>query len=58
MELVLRINKTSISINNWVIFFHIEMIGIEYKLNFHKSVVYEHSKYMGKYSHGSSLRYI
>ena len=32
MQLVLRINKTSISMNNWVIFFHFEMIDIEFVL--------------------------
>ena len=32
MQLVLRINKTSIRMNNWVIFFHFEMIGIEFAL--------------------------
>ena len=32
MQLVLRINKTSIRKNNWVIFFHFEMIGIEFAL--------------------------
>ena len=30
MKLVLRINKTSIRMNNWVIFFNFEMIGIEF----------------------------
>ena len=30
MQLVLRINKTSIRMNNWVIFFHFEMIGIKF----------------------------
>ena len=29
MQLVFRINKTSISMNDLVIFFHFEMIGIE-----------------------------
>ena len=32
MQLVLRINKTSIRMNNWVIFFHFEIIGIELAL--------------------------
>ena len=32
MQLVLRINKTSISMNNLVIFFHFEMIGIKFVL--------------------------
>ena len=32
MQLVLRINKTSIRMNNWVIFFHFEMIGIKFAL--------------------------
>ena len=32
MQLVLRINKTSISMNNLVIFFHFEMIDIEFVL--------------------------
>ena len=34
MQLVLRINKTSIRMNNWVIFFNFEMIGIEFALKF------------------------
>ena len=32
MQLVLRINKTGIRMNNWVIFFHFEMIGIKFAL--------------------------
>ena len=32
MQLLLRINKTSIRMNNWVIFFHFEMIGIKFAL--------------------------
>ena len=32
MQLVSRINKTSINMNNWVIFFHFKMIGIEFVL--------------------------
>ena len=32
MPLVLRINKTSIKMNNWVIFFHFEIKGIEFVL--------------------------
>ena len=48
---------------NWVIFFLFVMIGIEFALKLSKkcttNVVYmKHSKYMGKYSHGSSLHYI
>ena len=55
MQLVLRIIKASISMNNWVIFFHFEMWGIEVVL---KLWYMKHSEYMGKYSHGSSLHYI
>ena len=32
LQLVLRINKTSISMNKWVIFFHFEIIGNEFVL--------------------------
>ena len=32
MQLVLKINKTSIRMNNWVILFHFEMIGITFAL--------------------------
>ena len=32
MQLVLRMNRTSIRMNNWVIFFHFEMIGIKFAL--------------------------
>ena len=32
MQLVLRIHKTSKRMNNCVIFFHFEMIGIEFAL--------------------------
>ena len=32
MQLLLRINKTSIRMNNWVIFFPFEMIGIKFAL--------------------------
>ena len=32
MQLELRINKKSINMNNWVIFFHFEMKGIEFVL--------------------------
>ena len=32
MQLVLRINETSISMNNWEIVFHFEKIGIEFVL--------------------------
>ena len=58
MQLVLRINKTSISMDNWVIFFHIEMIGIEFVLKLSQKCGIWVSKYMGKYSHESSLHYI
>ena len=32
MQLVFRINKTSIRMNNLLIFFHFEMVGIEFAL--------------------------
>ena len=45
--------------NKLVIFFHFEIIGTEFVLKTFTKVWYmKHSKYMGKYSHGSSLHYI
>ena len=52
MQLVLRINKTSIRMNNWVIFFHFEMIGIEFALKLFTNVWYmKHSKYIWENIH-------
>ena len=46
MQIVLRINKKkSIRMNNWVIFFHFKMIGIEFALSFTKMWFMKHSKY-------------
>ena len=59
MQLLLRINKTSIRMNNWVIFFHFEMIGIKFALKLSQMCgIWSTLNIYGKYSHGAQLHYI
>ena len=51
MQLVLRINKTRIRMNNWVIFFHFEMIGIEFALKLSQMCGIWSSKYIWENIH-------